>query len=356
MQKLSSAPSFSDYAIQHRKVKNVFFDQVNKVIAWDSIEKEINKHYSKGLSVDGRPSYSGLLLFKLNLLQTWYGLSDYEVEAQANDSISFTKFLGLKLEDSIPDHSVISRFRTELTKKDVYEKLLQIINQQLEQHGLIIRTGAIVDASITDSPRKPKGNKEVEVVTDREETNTTGQKLLTETTGIKGAIKVAAGVDSEGAWIKKGNKLRYGYKKHVCTDSEGMILSVITTAANESDIVHLLDTIEGAGLEEGARVLADKGYSSQSNREGLKAKNLKSGIMHKAAKKKPLGEWQTKFNKAISKTRFKIERTFGGIKLWFNAGKCRYIGRNKTHSQHLMESIAYNIYRVPNMVFKKACI
>ena len=356
MQKVSKAPSFSDYAIQNRKIKNVFFDQVNKVVSWEPIEKEIAKHYKKGTSVDGRPSYSGLLLFKLNLLQTWYGLSDYEVEAQANDSISFTRFLGLQLEDSIPDHSVISRFRTQLIERNAYEKLFQIINQQLEQHGVVVRTGAIVDASITDSPRKPKGNKEVAVVTDREETNVAGQKLLTETNGIKGAIKVASGVDTEAAWIKKGKKLRYGYKKHVCTDIEGMILSVVTTAANESDIVHLLDTIEGADLKEGTRVRADKGYSSQGNRDGLKAKKFKSGIMHKAGKKKPLGEWQTKFNKAISKTRFRIERTFGGIKLWFKAGQCRYVGRNKTHSQHLLEAMAYNIYRAPNMVFIKACI
>jgi IS5 family transposase len=291
----------------------------------------------------------------LNLLQTWYGLSDYEVEAQANDSISFTKFLGLSLEDSIPDHSVISRFRSELSKHNAYENLFQLVNQQLEKHNVLVRTGAIVDATLTDSPRKPKGNKEVEVVTDREETNEAEQKLLTEEITIKGKIKLASSVDTEAAWIKKGNKLRYGYKKHVCTDDEGMILHVVTTAANESDIVHLLDTIEGAHLKEGARVKADKGYASQRNREGLKAKKLKSGIMYKTTKGKTLGEWQSKFNRAISETRYRIERTHGGIKLWFKTGACRYVGRSKTHTQHLIESMAYNIYRAPNRVFRMAC-
>lgn len=355
MQKTSSPPSFSDYAIEHRKIKNTFFEQVNKIINWDVIDKEIGKHYIRGKSADGRPSYSGLLLFKLNLLQTWYGLSDYEVESQANDSISFTKFLGLRLEDSIPDHSVISRFRSVLSANNAYEKLFQLVNHQLEQHNVLVRTGAIVDATLTDSPRKPKGNKEVEVIRDREETNEADQKILAEEIKIKGKIKVAASVDTEAAWIKKGNKLRYGYKKHVCTDDEGMILNIVTTAANESDIVHFLDTIEGAQLKEGARVQADKGYASQNNRDGLKARKLKSGIMHKASKNKKLGEWQRKFNKAISKTRYRIERTHGGIKLWFKTGACRYVGRDKTHTQHLIESMAYNIYRAPNMVFKKAC-
>jgi transposase, IS5 family len=353
MQIQTVSPSFSDYAISHRKIKNVFFNQVNKIMDWHIIEKEILKYYKKGSSVDGRPSYSGLLLFKLNLLQTWYGLSDYEVEAQANDSISFNQFLGLQLEDSIPDHSVISRFRTTLTQKNGYEKLLQIVNSQLEEHELVVRTGAIVDASITDSPRKPKGAKQIEVVVDRAE----GLELSKEEKEqpIKGEIKVGTNVDQEANWIKKGGKLRYGYKKHVCTDEEGMILHVVTTAANESDIVHLLDVVDGATLKKGARVRTDKGYASKSNREGLKARKLKSGILYKKAKNKRLTAWEIKFNKAISKTRFKIERTFGSIKRWFKAGKCRYVGREKTHTQHLIESIAYNLYRAPNMVFVKAC-
>lgn len=358
MQIVPQSPSFSDYAIVHRKIKNVFFTQVDKIVNWAIIEKEINKYYQKGLSVDGRKSYSGLLLFKLNLLQTWYGLSDYEVEAQANDSISFTKFLGLRLEDSIPDHSVISRFRSELTKKNAYEKLFQLVNSQLEAHQVIIRTGAIVDASVMDSPRKPRGKKEIEIVAiDREEsTSDEANASLKKEEQVSAKLKVQSHVDREAGWIVKGKKLRYGYKKHVCTDTEGMILNVVTTAANESDVVHLLDTIAAANLKEGSRVQADKGYSSKTNREGLKGKKLKSGIMHKATKNNPLGQWQVKFNKAISKTRYRVERTFGSTTQWFKSGKCRYVGRAKTHTQNLIESIAYNLYRAPNMVFKNACV
>ena len=64
-----------------------FFDQMNLLLNWSLIEMELKKYYSKGVSVAGRPSYSGLLLFKISLLQTWYGLSDYEVEERINDSL-----------------------------------------------------------------------------------------------------------------------------------------------------------------------------------------------------------------------------------------------------------------------------
>jgi IS5 family transposase len=63
------------------------------------------------------------MLFKMELLQTWYGLSDYESEDQVNDRISFSRFVGLSLDDKSPDHSVVSRFLTELTKKKAYDKL-----------------------------------------------------------------------------------------------------------------------------------------------------------------------------------------------------------------------------------------
>ena len=116
--------SFADIAADKRKVKEVFFNQINSIINWEKIDQLIKRHYDKGNSAVGRPSYSGLLLFKITLLQTWYNLSDYEVEDQVNDRISFSKFLDLSLEDNCPDHSVISRFSTEMTKRKVYDKHL----------------------------------------------------------------------------------------------------------------------------------------------------------------------------------------------------------------------------------------
>jgi len=144
--------SFTGMYVSRRKLKSTFFTQIDKLINWDEMDRMIKQYYNKGFSVAGRPSYSGLILFKMCLLQTWYGLSDYEVEERVNDSLSFMQFVGLQLEDEVPDHSVISRFRSELTKKEVFEKIFEQINAQLENKGLIVKTGAIVDATVTDSP------------------------------------------------------------------------------------------------------------------------------------------------------------------------------------------------------------
>jgi IS5 family transposase len=355
MQKNINQLSFSTISVSKRKLKSEFFDQMNQLLDWKAIDTEIRKYYSKGFSVAGRPSYSGLLLFKMTLLQTWYGLNDYEVEEKVNDSLSFMKFVGLTLEDEVPDHSVLSRFRTELTQKDAYEKLMLSINGQLEDQGVLLKKGAIVDASITDSPRKPRGKKEYGVVEDRkEQPDATRDEQAPATADTVLVVKTQSHVDTQGAWIKKAGKLRFGYKKHIATDDQGLIRAVITTAANESDIVHLEDVLKKAGVEKGSRIRADKGYSSESNRNYLKNNGLKDGIMYKAVRNKPLTGHQIKFNKIVSQTRFKVERTFGGISRWFKTGIARYVGRDKTHTQHLMEAIAYNLYRSPGIVVSNA--
>jgi transposase, IS5 family len=76
--------------------------------------------------------------------------------------------------------------------------------------------------------------------------------------------------------------------------------------------------------------------------------------MHKALKNKPLSSNKIKFNKIVSKVRYKIERTFGSGRIWFKAGIARYIGKDKTHTQHIMEAIAYNLYRSPGIVMHNA--
>ena len=344
--------SFADLAADKRKVKEVFFNQINSIINWEKIDQLIKRHYDKGNSAVGRPSYSGLLLFKITLLQTWYNLSDYEVEDQVNDRISFSKFLGLSLEDNCPDHSVISRFRTEMTKRKVYDKLLKEINKQLVTHGILVKQGILLDASVVDTLRKPKGKTEYEVVIDREEESQeeqTEQEPQQENRS-KLVKKVKSGVDKEARWVKKRGRLHYGYKQHTATNEEGLVLALITTAANESDTKHVEDVLDKIDTENYKSLKADKGYKSESNDKVVKEKKLKNHILHKAKRNKKLTKREIEFNKLISKTRYKVERTFGTIKKQFGGAIARYIGLEKMHTQHMMQAIAYNLYRSPGII------
>jgi len=339
--KLVKNPTLADSIcdLRSRKIKTVFFNQINTLLDWDKISSIIDNHYTKGKSATGSPSYDGLLLFKMCLLQTWYGLSDYEVEDRVNDSISFGYFCGLTLEQIAPDHSTVSRFRTAMTKAGAYEKLFKEINRQLEQNKIIVKTGAIVDASVIETPLKPKGKTTHKVTQDRED------EIENEVTK-----EYAQSVDKDASWLKKRGKYHFGYKKHHVTDNEGLVLGVLTTKASVNEIANLEEVLDTADLPENIPLKADKGYQSEKNEKLLKERKLKNHILKKAKKNKPLTQWEKKFNKLIGKTRFKVERTFGGIKRWFNGGIARYRGITKMHTQNLMEAMCYNLYRSPGII------
>lgn len=337
LQQPTLADSICD--LRTRKIKKTFFTQINTLINWDSVENLIKTHYTKGKSATGKPSYSGLLLLKMCLLQTWYGLSDYEVEDRVNDSISFSYFCGLTIDSIAPDHSTLSRFRNTMTKAGAYEPLFKEINRQLEAHQIIIKTGAIVDASVVDTPLKPKGKTTHKVTEDRKDIEE-----------LEVTKEYPDSVDKEASWLKKGGKYRYGYKKHYVTDNEGLVLGVVTTKASTNEVANLEEVLNAANLPENIPLKADKGYQSKKNEELLAKKKLRNHILKKARKGKPLTNWEKKFNKLIGKTRFKVERTFGGIKRWFNGGTARYKGIAKMHSQNLMEAICYNLYRSPGII------
>jgi IS5 family transposase len=344
--KIQKQPTLADSIcdLRARKIKKTFFTQINTLIDWDTISILINKDYSKGKSATGKPSYDGLLLFKMCLLQSWYGLSDYEVEDRINDSLSFSYFCGMTIEQVAPDHSTLSRFRTALTKTQTFEKLFASINKQLETHNIIVKTGLIIDASVIDTPLRPKGKTNFKVTQDRCEDQVEVHK------------EYADSVDKEGTWLKKRGKYHFGFKKHHVTDNEGLVLGVLTTTASKNEIANLEEVLETINvvLPENIPLKADKGYQSKKNTEILKKHNLKNHILKKAVKNKPLTKWETRFNKLIGKTRFKVERTFGGIKLWFKGGIARYRGMKKMHTQNLMEAMCYNLYRSPG-IFASNC-
>lgn len=151
-------------------MKYSFLRQITAYVDWRGIRTLLNKKYTKPHNEIGNPAYDALMMFKILLLQIWDGLSDYEVEERINDSILFSKFLLLDMGLPAPDHSTISRFRTELTRLGIMDKLLRELNKQFKKHGISrIDQGAIVDASIVDSPYAPDGSILIEVADDRED-------------------------------------------------------------------------------------------------------------------------------------------------------------------------------------------
>ena len=343
--KRSHAPSFADLSVQARtdKMKNNFLDQMDRLIDWKPISKLIDKYDKRNKKAIGNPHYDGLLLFKMLLLQNWFGLSDYQLEERTNDSISFSRFCGLSMNEVSPDHSTISRFRTAMTQAGIFDRLLDEINRQLESHHVLVQNGAIIDASIVPTPFKPKGKPTYELT----DNNDAGKGDEEGDMKLKKIEK--KGVDTKAGWTKKNNTWKYGYKKNYITNEEGLVLAVVTTPANVHDSQVFEELLDKSHLPSGVAVKADKAYYSEKNAKILEERGLINHIQKKGFRNHPLTEQEKSFNKEINKIRFKIERTFGSIKRWFRGGVARYRGREKVHTQNVMEAICYNLYRAPRI-------
>jgi len=141
--------SFVSAFVERHIEKNQFFIKLNGLINWTSIDQELKTVYTKGLTDRGAKAYAPLLLFKMMLISDWYDLSDTQTESMVNDSLSAMKFCGLTIEDSVPGHSTLSRFKKELKDKNAYDPILQKFLEQLSAHNLTIEKGsARIDARL----------------------------------------------------------------------------------------------------------------------------------------------------------------------------------------------------------------
>ena len=141
--------------------------------------------------------------------------------------------------------------------------------------------------------------------------------------------------------MKKGGSFHFGFKHHDAVDENGLVVAVHTIAANQHDskgLIPLLKKTPKRYKEKG--VSADKGYKVPDNDRFLTKDKIKNRVMHKAYRSRPL----------TPKTRWVVERTFGSIKKWFGGGTARYKGLKKTHTQHVLQAIAYNLKRAPGII------
>ena len=325
---------FFSYEGRQRLGSENILVKVDKLIDWSRFSLLLEQ--AKIRKKLGPQGYDPLLLFKCLLLGQWHGLSDPQLEESLKIRLDFMLFAGLDLHSKIPDETTHCRFRNLLVAKGLFTDFLDEICGQLEEHGLKLKEAetAIVDATLIESAGRP--NKVLDVIAqDREEEKT--ECNITE----------SLSADPDARWLKKGRKSTFGYKGFVRCDEEGFVDCTHVTPANAAEGPHLEKLVDGAKAK---RFLADKAYASKANRAHLKEKQIKDGIMHKAARNHPLRASQKRFNKLISKRRFRVEQVFGTAKRLFAMGRARYFSTAKTHAQLTMVAICMNLLKAANKI------
>lgn len=303
--------SFVEALAPQLEVGSGRLDRLHGLVKWYRFEKLLGSLRDGG---SGRPAYPALLMFKVLLLQSLYGLSDMEAEEALADRLSFRRFVGLALADAVPDHSTICRFRNLLVERGVLEKLFGELDKQLDKAGLILRRGTMLDATVIETSAARPGDSRPSSDPDARFTRRQG---------------------------KGGSS--FGYKAHVGVDEgSGLIRSVVTTPANVNDTVPADQLILG----DEQVVMADAAYHTHAREAALKARGIKPRLMRRPNKHHPeLPPRLKRYNRLIARRRAAVETTFATLKRRMGLGIIRYRGLAKATGQVLIAAMAFNMRR-----------
>jgi len=319
----SKQATFTDmeYGKRKRKGKRAeFLEKMDSIVPWGKIMAVIEPHYHTERKTGRRPCSLEAML-RMYLLQIWFSLSDEGTEDAIYDSYAMKQFVDIDFDkEDVPDATTLLHFRHLLEGKRLQERLFECINQCMEEAGIILRGGSIVDATFIEAPSSTKNS--------------------------------ANSRDGEMKSAKKGNNWHFGMKAHIGVDAySGAVHSVETTAANVSDIEMTHKLIR----EDDEVVNLDAGYIGIEKREEIKADehlskveyriNTKKGELRKRDKtiyKAPLEhlgfigqpDWEREIERQKSKVRSKVEHAFQIIKVRFGYRKVKYRGLEK-NSMHL---------------------
>lgn len=308
--------SFAEALMPAGAGRNDQLERLHGLVRWYRFEKVLSGLRDAG---PGRAAWPVLVMFKALLLQALYGLSERELEAALGDRLSFRRFVGLSIEDAVPDHTTLNRFRNGLAQAGLLEKLFSELDRQLDQAGMILRRGTMLDATLIEAvsapPRRGRDGREH-----------TGQ-------------------DPDAAFAKRSGKpgSTYGYKAHVGVDEgSGLIRSLITTPANVNDTTPADDLILG----DEKVVWADAAYHTHARQSRLRQVGVKPRLMRRANKHHPVLPPRLKhYNTLIARRRAAVETTFATLKNRMGLRAIRYVGLAKASAQMLLAAMAFNLRR-----------
>ena len=284
----------------------------------------------------GRPAYGPLLLFKILVIQSLYGLGDEQTQFQILDRRSFHHFLGRSEADAVPDQNTLREFRETLTKAGLFEELFAAFNARLTDRGFLTRQGQIIDASFVEVPRQRNRRAENEAI-----------KRGEGPAGWEKDEKRLAHKDWDARWTQKGDQNYYGYKDHVVADWESKLIvraEVTTASAHDSQP---LDSLTRAG---DPQTWADSAYTGPACQAILERKGITAHISEKGARGREWTRRQQQSNRKKSRPRARVEHIFAFMTGSMRAMFQRCIGYRRNRACIRLANLVYNMARTEQII------
>ena len=311
--------SQAEYAGKKKQTRrDKFLAEMEQVVPWGRLVERLRPVYPKGER--GRPPIGLERMLRIHFLQQWYGLADGAMEDALYDSQALRGFAGIDLTvAAVPEETTILNFRHWLEQHELSQALFAEVSAMLEERGLLMRQGTIVDATIIAAPPSTKNKSKAR--------------------------------DREMHQTKKSNQWHFGMKAHIGVDvASGVVHTVVGTAANEADINQMAAVLHGAEED----VFADAGYTGADKRPEHEDRDVSWNIAIKRsiikALPKCLRDLAEPVERALAQVRAWVEHPFHIIKNLFRHKKLRYRGLKKNTAQ------LHTLFALANLVIVKKAL
>ena len=299
------------------------YRQLNELIDFASIRKELIKNYSKNM---GREAIDPIILFKYLLLKTIHPVSDRALIARSRTDMAYKYFLGLRPEDDVIDPSLLTVFRRQRIKDiNLMDLLLRSSLDKAKALGLMVSKKILVDSTHTLSvfrrytpaeaiKRRSGALLQVIKATDMELYKLLPAAVVSKNTDemidyaerLLNAISksdriITPGIEEGMNYLQEAledietramvcrdpdarsghkdkSKPFTGYKVHIAETENGFITATTVTSGEKDDGAELSGLIEKTqenGVKDIECVIADTAYSSKDNISACEEKNIK---------------------------------------------------------------------------------
>lgn len=309
----TSQPSFADIEYANRRKttrRDKFLALMDQAVPWEQWLAVIEPFYYH--NTNGRPAVRLETILRFYLVQCWFNLSDEAAEDAVYDSWAVRQFMRIDFaREQAPDATTLLKFRHLLEAHRLGEALLEAQKRLFEQRGWVMRGGSIVDATIIGAP-----------------------------TSVKNKDKAR---DPEACQTRKGQQWYFGFKAHIGVGPDGYAHTVVTTAANTSDVEVAKDLVR----EDDRVVWADAGYQGVDKRPEIAGDPVLSQVEFRVAARKSKLKDMPVFDQRVqsrqASVRAKVEHVFLVFKRDFGFAKTRYRGIAKNHNRLVVLAASANL-------------
>lgn len=273
--------------------KTEFLARMEELVPWSEFCGLIEPFYPK--AGNGRRPVGLERMLRMYLIANWFNLSDEACEDALYDIAAFREFCWIDLgEERAPDATTLLGFRHLLEKHELGSALFAKVGELLQEGGMKLSGGTIVDATIIEAPSSTKNEQKAR--------------------------------DPQMHQTRKGKQWHHGFKAHIGVDSaSGLVHSASVTAANVHDSKELANLLHG----EETRLYGDSAYRGQKEKLKEVAPRAKDFTNERAYKNRELSPAQRETNRRKSSVRSKVEHPFLVLKRLWGFAKTRYRGLAK---------------------------